>query len=146
LDGLPATVRVDLIRLNFRIRLRQGFELRFRSRQHGIRNQETAAKRRTFAPILAMAAAQLKVPTGIWDFYAERDQTRREHLLELQEQFGYQAFTAAHYRRSALELDPSADQTHQGTRLAEALVESLRKAKNHYPGSTGPRAFVRGSD
>jgi TnpA family transposase len=41
-----------------------------------------------YAPILAMAAAQLKVPTGIWAFYAERDQTRREHLLELQEQFG----------------------------------------------------------
>ena len=32
-----------------------------------------------YAPILAMAAAQLKVPTGIWSFYAERDQTRREH-------------------------------------------------------------------
>jgi hypothetical protein len=49
-----------------------------------------------------MAAAQLKVPTGIWNFYPERDQTRREHLLELQEQFGYQAFTAAHHRRFAL--------------------------------------------
>ena len=52
-----------------------------------------------YAPILAMVPAQLKVPTGIWSFYAERDQTRREHLLELQEQFGYQAFTVAHYRR-----------------------------------------------
>src|SRR5258708_22449812 len=85
-------------------------------------------------PILAMAAAQLKVPTGIWNFYAERDQTRREHLLELQEQFGYQAFTVAHYRRFALELDTLADQTHQGMRLAQALVESIRKAKIIIPG------------
>jgi Domain of unknown function (DUF4158) len=87
-----------------------------------------------YAPILAMAAAQLKVPTGIGNFYAERDQTRREHLLELQEQFGYQAFTVAHYRRFALELDTSADQTHQGMRLAQAFVESIRKAKIIIPG------------
>jgi len=87
-----------------------------------------------YAPILAMSAAQLKVPTGIWSFYAERDQTRREHLLELQEQFGYQAFTVAHYRRFALELATLADQTHQGMRLAQALVESLRKVKIIIPG------------
>jgi hypothetical protein len=87
-----------------------------------------------YAPILAMAAAQLKVPTGIWSFYAERDQTRREHLLELQEQFGYQAFTVAHYRRFALELATLADQTHQGMRLAQTLVESLRKARIIIPG------------
>jgi Domain of unknown function (DUF4158) len=88
-----------------------------------------------YAPILAMATAQLKVPTGIWSFYAERDQTRREHLLELQEQFAYQAFTVAHYRRFALELATLADQTlYQGMRLAQALVESLRKAKIIIPG------------
>jgi TnpA family transposase len=98
-----------------------------------------------YAPILAMAAAQLKVPTGIWSFYAERDQTRREHLLELQEQFGYQAFTVAHYRRFALELATLADQTHQGMRLAQALVESLRKVKIIIPG-VPVLAFMRGSD
>jgi hypothetical protein len=49
--------------------------------------------------------------------------------VELQEQFGYQAFTVAHYRRFAAELAPLADQTHQGIRLAQALVEALRQAK-----------------
>jgi len=44
-----------------------------------------------------MAAAQLKVPTGAWNIYAEREETRREHLLELQEHFGFQTFTRAHY-------------------------------------------------
>jgi tryptophanase len=52
----------------------------------------------------------------------------------LQEQFGYQAFTVAHYRRFALELATLADQTHQGMRLAQALAESLRKVKIIIPG------------
>jgi uncharacterized protein DUF4158 len=47
---------------------------------------------------------------------------------------GYQAFTVAHCRRFALELATLADQTHQGMRLAQALVESLRKAKIIIPG------------
>jgi Domain of unknown function (DUF4158) len=97
--------------------------------------RSTACCRRTaLCADPAMATAQLKVPTGIWSFYAERDQTRREHLLELQEQFAYQAFTVAHYRRFALEPATLADQTHQGMRLAQALVESLRKAKIIIPG------------
>ena len=31
-------------------------------------------------------------------------ETRREHLLELQEQFGFQTFTSAHYRQFTAEL------------------------------------------
>jgi Domain of unknown function (DUF4158) len=81
-----------------------------------------------------MAAAQLKVPTGAWHFYAERHETRREHLLELQEHFGFQTFTRAHYRQFAAELASLADQTHQGFMLTQALVESLRKAKIIIPG------------
>jgi hypothetical protein len=51
-----------------------------------------------------MAAAQLKVPTGAWNFYAEREEARCEHLLELQENFGFKTFTRAHYRHFASEL------------------------------------------
>jgi len=82
-----------------------------------------------YPPILGMAAAQLKVPTGVWSFYAEREETRREHLLELQEHFGFQTFTRTHYRRFASELAALADQTHQGMLLAQRLIENLRKAK-----------------
>jgi len=74
--------------------------------------------------MLGMAAAQLKVPTGAWNFYAEREETRREHLLELQEHFSFQTFTRAHYRRFASELAPLADQTGL---LARTLIEALRK-------------------
>jgi hypothetical protein len=88
-----------------------------------------------YPPILGMAAAQLKVATRAWPFYAERQETRREHLLELQERFGFQTFTRAHYRQFAAELASLADQTHQGILLAQALVESLRRAKIIIPGS-----------
>lgn len=64
-------------------------------------------------------------------FYASH---RRPLKTLAQEQFGYQAFTVAHYRRFALELATLADQTHQGMRLAQALVESLRKVKIIIPG------------
>ncbi len=87
-----------------------------------------------YPPILGMAAAQLKVPTGAWPFYAERHETRREHLLELQEHFGFQTFTVAHHRQFAAALAPLADQTHQGIVLAQALVENLRNAKIILPG------------
>jgi hypothetical protein len=56
--------------------------------------------------------------TGAWNFYAEREETRREHLLELQEHFGFQTFTRAHYRQFASELAALSDQTHQGMLLA----------------------------
>jgi hypothetical protein len=45
-----------------------------------------------YPPILGMAAAQLKVPTGAWHFYAEHRETRREHLLELREQWSNSDF------------------------------------------------------
>src|SRR5215469_2058994 len=87
-----------------------------------------------YPPILGMAAAQLKVPTGACNFYAEREETRREHLLELQKHFGFQTFTRAHYRQFASELAALSDQTHQGMLLAGALIEALCRAKIIIPG------------
>jgi hypothetical protein len=39
--------------------------------------------------LLRMVAVQLKVPVACWDEYGQRDQTRREHLVELQTAFGF---------------------------------------------------------
>ena len=41
-----------------------------------------------FAPLLRLAASQLKVPVETWNDYGQREQTRREHLVELQAVFG----------------------------------------------------------
>jgi hypothetical protein len=41
-----------------------------------------------FAPLLHLAAGQLKIPVEHWAEYGTRAQTRREHLVELQTVFG----------------------------------------------------------
>src|ERR1039458_2742824 len=49
-------------------------------------------------PLLRLVAAQLKVGEECWAEYGQRDQTRREHLAELQSVFGFQPFATRHYR------------------------------------------------
>jgi Domain of unknown function (DUF4158) len=77
------------------------------------------------APLLQFVASQLKVSNDIWPEYAQRDETRREHMLELQSVFGFQPFTKQHYRPSVHNLDELAWQTDKGIVLATALVETL---------------------
>ena len=42
--------------------------------------------------LLQLVAAQLKLSPEHWDAYGRREQTRREHLVELQTVFGFQPF------------------------------------------------------
>ena len=39
-------------------------------------------------PVLGIVAAQLDLPPGLWDHYAIRDETRREHVLEVLARLG----------------------------------------------------------
>ncbi len=80
-----------------------------------------------FAPLLRMVAAQLKVPVESWDEYGQREQTRREHLVELQAAFGFKPFTMSHYRQAVHTLTELALQTDKGIVLASTLVENLRR-------------------
>jgi TnpA family transposase len=80
-----------------------------------------------FPPLLRLVAAQLKVPTGIWDKYGQREQTRREHLVELQIVFGFKPFTTNHHRQAVHTLTELALQTDKGIVLASALIEDLRR-------------------
>jgi len=80
-----------------------------------------------FPPLLRIVAAQLKVPVESWDEYGQREQTRREHLVELQTVFGFKPFTMSHYRQAVHTLTELALQTDKGIVLASALVESLRR-------------------
>ena len=80
------------------------------------------------APLLRMVAAQLSVAADIWGEYAQRAETRREHLLELQEVFGFQSFTTMHHYRPAVHgMNELAGQTDKGVVLAAQLVEQLRR-------------------
>ena len=78
-------------------------------------------------PLLRLVAAQLKVPVESWDEYGQRDQTRREHLVELQTVFGFKPFTMSHYRQAVHTLTELALQTDKGIVLASTLVENLRR-------------------
>jgi hypothetical protein len=80
-----------------------------------------------FPPLLRMVATQLKVLVEHWDEYGQREQTRREHLVEWPTVFGFKPFTMSHYRQAVHTLPELALQTDKGIVLASALVESLRR-------------------
>ena len=82
---------------------------------------------RPAGPLLEMVAAQIEVSMQRWDDYGQREQTRREHLVELQALFGFQSFTTMHHYRPAVHgLDDLAWQTDKGIVLASALMAALR--------------------
>lgn len=76
-----------------------------------------------FPPLLKLIADQLKVSVESWGEYGQREQTRREHLVELQTAFGFQPFTMIHYRQAVHTLTELAMQTDKGIVLANALIE-----------------------
>ncbi len=78
-------------------------------------------------PILNLVAAQLEIVPAAWDLYAERDETRREHLLELLPRLGMEQFGTRHYRWISAWLEPMALQATRGILLAQAVVEELRR-------------------
>jgi TnpA family transposase len=85
------------------------------------------AGERPFTPLLDLVARQLQVSPERWAEYGERDQTRREHLAELQAVFGFRSFTMRHHRSAVHDLDDLAWQTDKGVMLAGALVANLRR-------------------
>ena len=63
-----------------------------------------------FLPLLKLVASQLKVGIESWNEYGQREQTRREHLVELQTVFGFQPFTMSHYRQAVHTLTDAGEQ------------------------------------
>ncbi len=80
-----------------------------------------------FLPLLKLVADQLKVGVESWNDYEQREQTKREHLVELQTVFGFQPFTMSHYRQAVHTLTDLAMQTDKGIVLANALIDHLRR-------------------
>jgi hypothetical protein len=78
-------------------------------------------------PMVKLIGDQLGVDVEIWEAYGRREQTRREHLAELQAWLNLTPFSAADYRRLVHQLGELARQTDRGIVLAEALIELLRQ-------------------
>jgi hypothetical protein len=80
-----------------------------------------------YEPLLAIVGQQLRIETDIWPQYAQRSETRREHLAELQAWLNLSPFAISDFRRFVHQLTDLAQQTDRGIVLAEALVEMLRQ-------------------
>jgi len=76
--------------------------------------------------LCAFVAEQLGLNAANFGDYAERDQTRREHVLEIQTALGLRPLTRATYREMAAWLLPTALATDHGPTLVTAVLEELR--------------------
>lgn len=82
-----------------------------------------------FPALLKLAADQLGMSVDSWSDYGRREQTRREHLVELQKWLRLSSFGLAEHRRSVSQLAEMALQSDRGIVLAEAFVEMLRQQR-----------------
>ncbi|PKQ71139.1 Tn3 family transposase [Aeromonas sobria] len=77
-------------------------------------------------PLLQWIGRQLLLDPACWPQYAERKETRREHLLELRTYLGMEPFGLAHYRQAVHATTELALQTDKGIVLASNVLDSLR--------------------
>ncbi len=74
-------------------------------------------------------AEQLELDASHFGDYADRDQTRREHVLEIETALGLRPFTRASYRELAAWLLPTALATDHGPTLVATVLEELRERR-----------------
>ena len=85
--------------------------------------------------ILTITAKQLNVSPTIWKEYGQREQTRREHLIELQSLFKYRLFGINDYQEVSKIVTKTALQTTKGIVLAREAVEYLQRNSILLPSS-----------
>ena len=77
-------------------------------------------------PLLHWIGRQLRLDPACWPQYAEREETRREHLLELRAYLGMEPFGLSHYRQAVHATTELALQTDKGIVLASSVLDTLR--------------------
>ncbi|CAM8115866.1 Transposase and inactivated derivatives, TnpA family [Leclercia adecarboxylata] len=77
-------------------------------------------------PLLQWIGRQLRLDATCWPQYAVREETRREHLLELRTYLGMEPFGLAHYRQAVHATTDLALQTDKGIVLASSVLDALR--------------------
>jgi len=78
------------------------------------------------ALLLQWIGRQLGIDPVCWPKYAERETTRREHLLELRAYLGIESFSLSHYRQAVHDTTDLALQTDKGVVLAGSVLDTLR--------------------
>ncbi|MCB1741715.1 MAG: Tn3 family transposase, partial [Gammaproteobacteria bacterium] len=97
------------------------------------------------AALLHWLGRQLRVDPDCWPRYAEREETRREHLLEVRAYLGLVPFGLAHYRKAVQTATAIALQSDKGVVLASGVMDELRRERTVLPGiEVIERACVEG--
>jgi len=118
--------RRDANRLGFAVHLAY---LKFPGRVLG--NDETPASN-----MVVFLAQQLGVGAGVYNEYAYRDETRREHLGEIQSHLRVRPFSRADYRYVAKIATNEAVGTDRGYSIVGAMIQALRARGILLPAAT----------
>ncbi len=86
--------------------------------------------------LLTYIASQLSTPVDIWEEYGLRQETRREHMLELLQILGLKQFSLEYYRFGLKSLQEVSCQTDKPIVLAESLLLFLRNRSVLIPSVT----------
>lgn len=76
--------------------------------------------------MLGFVAAQLGIPSALFADYARRDQTRREHAVELQALLGLRSFRLGDWRDCLRLGADAAWATDRGEPIVQAMLAHLR--------------------
>lgn len=79
--------------------------------------------------LISYVAKQINVEPNVFSLYAQRDTTRREHLEEIRQVFGYINFDKSDYRKVSSTLLESALENGNTMYLIRNAIERLRKKK-----------------
>ena len=88
---------------------------------------------RVSALLLQWIGKQLRIDPVCWPQYAERETTRREHLLELRAYLGMESFGQVHYRQMVNAATEFALQTDKGLVLVNNVLDTLRHRQTIIP-------------
>lgn len=86
--------------------------------------------------VLEYIAEQIKVDPKEFTFYAQRENTRRDHLDEIRDLYGYKSFTEEHSQYLLQILMSYAMENDNVINLIKIAIEALRKKKIVLPGIT----------
>ena len=79
--------------------------------------------------LLNFTSQQLSIAPTSWNEYSFREKTRREHILELQQLFGYTSFSHLNHEQYVNYLTTLAIDTDKGIIVAEQLINYLRSQR-----------------
>lgn len=86
--------------------------------------------------VLSYIAKQVGVEPDVFALYAQREPTRREHMEEIRQAYGYRNFTLREYRSISQIMLKYALENGNADYLLRTTIEELRKQKIILPGMT----------